>query len=83
MWRWCRKTGRLSEKGDWNSEDKKLVYGGVLIALGVLIPQAFHGFGENAGNDFLPMHIPVFIAGLLLGPVYGGTIGALVPYLVL
>jgi len=27
----------------------KLVYSGLLIALGVLIPQAFHGFGENVG----------------------------------
>ena len=60
---------------------RKLVYGGVLIALGVLIPQIFHGFGENAGMVFLPMHLPIFIGGFLLGPVYGGIVGVVVPAL--
>lgn len=60
---------------------RKLVYGGALIALGILIPQAFHGFGENAGMVFLPMHLPIFIGGFLLGPVYGGVMGVVVPAL--
>lgn len=30
---------------------------------------------------FLPIQFPVFMAGLLLGPVYGGIIGVLVPVL--
>lgn len=60
---------------------KKPVYGGVLTALGILLPQAFHVFGQNAGMMFLPIHIPVLLAGLLLGPFYGGAVGLLVPFL--
>jgi len=59
----------------------KSVYGGVLIALGVLLPQAFHVFGQNAGMIFLPIQIPVLIAGILLGPCYGVIIGIVVPVL--
>lgn len=58
---------------------KKLVAAGLLIALGVILPQAFHVFGENAGKAFLPMHIPVITAGILLGPNYGIVIGIIVP----
>lgn len=59
----------------------KIVYGGVLTALGVLLPQAFHVFGQNSGMTFLPIHIPILLAGILLGPVYGGVVGVLVPIL--
>ena len=57
----------------------KLAYGGLLVALGILLPQAFHIFGQNAGMIFLPIQIPVLFAGMLLGPYYGGLIGILVP----
>ena len=30
----------------------KLAYGGLLVALGILLPQAFHIFGQNAGMIF-------------------------------
>lgn len=59
----------------------KIVYGGVLIALGILLPQAFHVFGQEAGMIFLPIQIPILFAGLLLGPLYGGLVGILVPIL--
>ena len=59
----------------------KIAYGGLLIALGILLPQAFHVFGQEAGMIFLPIQIPVFMAGLLLGPIYGGIVGAAVPIL--
>ena len=55
----------------------KLAYGGLLVALGILLPQAFHIFGQNAGMIFLPIQIPVLFAGMLLGPYYGGLIGIL------
>lgn len=59
---------------------KKMVYGGILLALGILLPQAFHLTGiPKAGNLFLPMHIPVLLSGFLLGPLYGGLIGLLSP----
>lgn len=59
----------------------KLVFGGSLVALGILLPQAFHIFGTSGGGMFLPIHIPVLMAGMILGPYYGGIIGFLVPIL--
>lgn len=59
----------------------KLAYGGVLIAVGILLPQVFHVLGESAGMIFLPMELSVLLSGLLLGPMYGGCIGGIVPVL--
>ena len=42
-----------------NVRTLKLAYGGLLVALGILLPQAFHVFGQNAGMIFLPIQIPV------------------------
>lgn len=60
---------------------KKIVLGGLMIALGVLLPQAFHIFGPKVSQILSPMHIPVFIGGLLLGPIYGAIIGVCTPFL--
>lgn len=60
---------------------KRMVYGGVLIALGVVLPQLFHIFGPQAGQMFLPMHIPVLLAGLLIGPYWGLAVGLISPIL--
>lgn len=59
----------------------KLVYAGVFIALGIVLPQAFHVFGQDAGSMFLPMHLPVLMAGVLLGGWYGLGVGVIVPIL--
>lgn len=61
-------------------KSRKIVYGGILLALGILLPQAFHLTGiPQSGGVFLPMHIPVMLAGFMLGPVYGALIGLLSP----
>lgn len=52
--------------------------GAVFVALGVLLPIAFHMVGAM-GSVFLPMHIPVLMAGLLLGPTLGACVGVLTP----
>ena len=53
---------------------------GLLVAIGILLPQLFHLLGGAAmGGVFLPMHIPVLVAGLLLGPVSGCAVGVLAP----
>jgi niacin transporter len=52
----------------------------LLLALGVLLPFVFHAF-PLGGRIFLPMHIPTFIAGLVLGPVSGLIVGAGSPVL--
>ena len=63
-----------------NSKTRQLVLTALLIALGVVLPQAFHMI-PNAGSIFLPMHIPVLVCGFVTGPVYGLACGILTPLL--
>lgn len=61
----------------------RLTIGGLLLAVGIIIPRMFHLFGTaEAGKIFQPMHISVFIAGIYLGPLYGTIIGFMTPMLV-
>lgn len=60
---------------------RKIAFAGMFIAIGILLPQAFHIFGQQAGTTFLPMEFPILLAGLLLGPFYGGIVGGIVPIL--
>ncbi len=46
----------------------------LLLALGVVLPVVFHAM-PFGGRIFLPMHIPVLLAGLILGPVSGLIVG--------
>jgi len=46
----------------------------LLLALGVVLPIVFHAI-PLGGRIFLPMHLPTFIAGLILGPVAGLVVG--------
>lgn len=57
-----------------------MVYAAICVALGVVLPIAFHSI-QNAGSIFLPMHIPVLFCGLLCGPWYGLACGILAPVL--
>ncbi len=59
---------------------RKIVISGLLIAIGVLLPIIFHSMSMG-GQIFLPMHIPVLIGGILLGPFYGTLIGITTPLL--
>lgn len=62
------------------NQTRQLVFSGLFIAMGVVLPMVFHLFG-GAGPAFLPMHLPVLIAGLVLSPVYALGVGALTPIL--
>ncbi|MCD4711656.1 MAG: ECF transporter S component [Clostridiales bacterium] len=57
-----------------------LILSGVFIALGLVLPIAFHMFG-GAGPIFLPMHIPVLIGGFFLSPMLALSVGVLTPML--
>lgn len=59
---------------------KNLVFTAMFIALGVIFPQLFH-FIPNGGILFSPMHIPVLMAGLLVGPLEGLICGLATPFL--
>ena len=52
----------------------------LLLALGIVLPLVFHAF-PLGGRVFLPMHLPTFIAGLVLGPVAGLVVGVGSPVL--
>lgn len=59
---------------------KKSIITAVCIALCYVIPLMFHGI-QNAGSIFCPMHIPVFICGLICGWQYGLLCGIAGPAL--
>ncbi len=59
---------------------KKVVYTAVCTALCVVLPMAFHAV-NNAGQVFLPMHIPVLLCGLMCGWPFGFICGLLGPVL--
>ncbi|MDR0531701.1 MAG: ECF transporter S component [Oscillospiraceae bacterium] len=59
-----------------------LTLSALFLALGVLLPQAFHlVLGQQGGQILLPMHIPVLLAGCFLGWQYGLFVGAFTPLL--
>jgi niacin transporter len=60
------------------SDSRKITYTALFLAFGVIVPQIFHLFG-GAGPIFLPMHIPVLLAGFYLGGIPGALIGFLSP----
>lgn len=62
------------------SSVKKIIFSGLCIALGIVLPIAFHSI-PNAGSIFLPMHIPVLLCGLACGWQYGLACGILTPLL--
>ena len=59
---------------------KKSVITALLIAVGVVLPLAFHAV-PDAGRVFLPMHIPVLLCGLICGFPYGLLCGIAAPLL--
>ena len=57
---------------------KELVIAGTLLAMGIIITNIFHATGIP-GTIFLPMHIPVFLGGLLLPPYLALILGMIMP----
>ncbi|MFH1454129.1 MAG: ECF transporter S component [Armatimonadota bacterium] len=58
---------------------RKITWSAFFICAGIVLPLIFHMFG--LGRALLPMHIPVFIAGLFMGPLSGFFVGFLTPAL--
>ena len=59
---------------------KKLVLAGLFIAIGLVLP-FLTGKIPEFGRRLLPMHIPVLIAGFVLGWKYGLVVGFITPLL--
>jgi uncharacterized membrane protein len=60
------------------SKTRYITHIALYLALAVLLPIGFHAFGL-LGRVFLPMHIPVLLAGFLVGPLGGVIVGLLAP----
>lgn len=73
-------TTNSSRTGTGRMTTRALTGTAVLLALGVMLPIAFHAV-PLGGRILLPMHIPTLIAGLLLGPAAGLVVGAGSPVL--
>lgn len=59
---------------------KNLTLAAMFLALGLVLP-LLTGQIPRIGNMLLPMHIPVFLCGLICGWPYGAAIGLILPYL--
>lgn len=57
---------------------QKLTLSALFIALGLVLP-FLTGQLQQIGNMMLPMHIPVFLCGLICGWKYGLAVGFIVP----
>jgi riboflavin transporter FmnP len=58
---------------------RQITLAGLFIAIGLILPMAFHVLGP--GTTFLPMHIPVLMAGFSLGLPMALLVGILTPIL--
>mgnify|MGYP001136853265 CR=1 FL=1 len=58
---------------------RETVLAGFFIALGIVLPIAFHFIGQ--GTAFLPMHIPVILAGFVLNAPFAVVVGIATPIL--
>ncbi len=64
------------------NKTERLVVAALCLALGIIIPQAFHVIPvANTGGVFLPMHIPVILCGYFAGGMYGALVGIMCPVL--
>ena len=64
----------------WRARELSLA--GLLGALALLLPVVFHALGGPAlGRVFLPMHLPIIVAGFVVGPPTAAGLGIVVPLL--
>lgn len=59
---------------------KKLTLSAMFIAIGLVLPLITGGIPQ-IGNMLLPMHLPVFLCGLICGWKYGLAVGFILPLL--
>lgn len=63
-----------------NKKTKSITLSALFLALGLVLP-LLTGQLKALGNAFLPMHLPVLLCGLIVGPVQGLIVGAILPVL--
>ena len=63
-----------------NTKIRNITFSALFLALGLVLPFVT-GQLKQLGNAFLPMHLPVFLCGFIVGPVYALIIGFILPTL--
>lgn len=63
-----------------NKTTKNLTLSAMFMALGMVLP-LLTGQIQQIGNMLLPMHLPVFLCGLICGWQYGAAVGFILPLL--
>lgn len=63
-----------------NKHIRNLVFSGVLLALGMVLPLLTAQIKE-IGDTLLPMHLPVLLCGLVCGWRFGLPVGLMLPFL--
>ena len=66
-------------KMEIGEKSRNIAFAALFTAMGVGLPYGFHLMG--LGPAFLPMHIPIILGALLLGPYYGFIMGLITPLL--
>ena len=66
--------------GRKSGEIRRLVYAAICLALCLTLPY-LTGSIPQIGKQFAPMHLPVFLCGFIAGPVWGGIVGIVAPFL--
>lgn len=59
---------------------KNLTLSAMFMAIGMILP-ILTGQIQQIGNMLLPMHLPVFLCGLICGWQYGAAVGFILPLL--
>ena len=59
---------------------KNITLSAMFLAIGLVLP-FFTGQIRTIGNMLLPMHLPVFLCGLICGWQYGAAVGLVLPVL--
>ena len=59
---------------------ERLILSSLFLSLGVVLPMLF-GQVQAIGEVLLPMHIPIFLCGIVCGWKYGLAVGAILPFL--
>jgi uncharacterized membrane protein len=61
-------------------ETRQMTNAALFLAVSVILPSIFHMSGID-GRIFLPMHLPVLLAGFFLSPLMAFIVGLLAPFL--
>lgn len=75
-----KETIKKDKKTTVKDMTKNLTLSAMFLALGLVLP-LLTGQIPQIGNMLLPMHLPVFLCGLICGWQYGGVIGFITPLL--